>query len=290
MDPDASGTVSPMGDSGQPDQGPPPLELEAFDETPSNPMRRIDPAMLERILGEVLSDPEARKRREEVRAGDPRTDEEIAAIFGDFGLLVDELRARLAVLEAEAERSDETPLELAAEDVIEIGELAPADEELAPEAPPDALPPVPKKKKKRKPRKVYSPEERRLQAASLLYEDVLWLLSVNDGEGALISLERLLVGYEPEGEIKEFLQLNEAKLLNLYEGYIGPFDKVPKKLKLAKGHGMPDAYLAEKRIQKMLKLVNGKSTITKLLKQSKMPPLQACCILNQLRRSGLIEI
>jgi hypothetical protein len=129
------------------------------------------------------------------------------------------------------------------------------------------------------------------RVAMLLYDDVLWLLAINDGEGALISLERLLVIATPSGDLKEFVDLNEAKLLSLYEGYMGPFDKLVQRVPPHEGMGaMPTAYTGNEKIGNVLNLVDGTSSISKIVAGSPYSQLETCCILNQLRRAALVLI
>ena len=132
-----------------------------------------------------------------------------------------------------------------------------------------------------------SAEEELAHAARLLYDDVLWLFSINDGEGALISLERLLIlGYVDE-EISEFLDLNGEKLLGLYEGYIGPFDKVPTRGDTLPS-GMPQGYLSHGELSDLYALVDGRRTIGDLIDLCERTPLETCAGLEQLHRARLL--
>jgi hypothetical protein len=126
-------------------------------------------------------------------------------------------------------------------------------------------------------------------AARMLYDDVLWLFNINDGEGALISLERLLTMGQIDDEVAEFLDLNGAKLLGLYEGYIGPFDKV-----LTRGstspESMPEGYLSHGEFDRIYAMVDGQKTIADMIDASERTPLETCASIEQLHRARLLEI
>jgi hypothetical protein len=190
------------------------------------------------IFAKALGNGVSAGRRPQVLADDARDEEAVKAHFAPLDALIDRLLARLDALAAEeAARtvapSDETVLDLGEADVVEITEdIALMARVATVEAvdvvePPSSATEAPPASKERK-SKSREPIDHAAIATRLLYEDVIWLLGMNDGEGALISLERLLVTNPLQGEIGEFVELNKAKLLNLYEGYIGPFDKVPK--------------------------------------------------------------
>jgi hypothetical protein len=134
-------------------------------------------------------------------------------------------------------------------------------------------------------------EERQVltQRCDLLYEDIVWLFAVNDGEGALISLERMLMLGEPQGDAKEFVETNRGKLLHLYEDYMGPFDRVTR-LGLIDAHvEMPAGYLDSKPIAEVLQLVDGRLTISEILDRAEVPTLVGCAALKQLNRAQVVE-
>ena len=121
-----------------------------------------------------------------------------------------------------------------------------------------------------------------------LYDDVLWLFSVNDFEAALISLERLMIMSHPEGEVASFVELNASKLLNLYESLIGPFDKIPSQ----KPNGAVglSAMLGYAPLATTLALVDGQRSITDIIAASEQGALQTSGVLNQLNRAGFISL
>jgi hypothetical protein len=126
-------------------------------------------------------------------------------------------------------------------------------------------------------------------AARLLYDDVLWLFNVNDGEGALISLERLLTIGQVDEEVAEFLELNGDKLFGLYEGYIGPFDKVPVRGDTTP-EAMPAGYLSQGALQSVFELIDGTRSIADLIDASDQTPLETCASLEQLHRARLVQL
>jgi len=140
-------------------------------------------------------------------------------------------------------------------------------------------------------RKVLSAEERQVLAerCELLYEDIVWLFAVNDGEGALISLERMLMLGEPQGDAKEFVESNHGKLLHLYEDYMGPFDRVTRLGEIDAHVEMPAGYLNAEPIAEVLQLVDGKLTISEILERAEVSTLVGCAALKQLNRAQVVE-
>lgn len=267
------------------------------------------------VLEPAFSDRTARSRRERVLARDGRDEATIGATFADLDRAVEVLRARLVELRAEAEslatmdtatdlrvavdphadplaktrvaprivgvdRGDEIVVDDGLPTASAAGDAEPTTEILAEAATRPAS--------KRVRRTVETDHERR--AAELLYEDVLWLFSVNDGEGALISLERLLMLGRLDGEAREFVDLNADKLLHLYEGYIGPFTKVPVRGEVHLD-SMPRAYLEIPSLDRVWRLVNGERSIAQIMEASSpLTRLETCAGLEQLNRARVIQI
>ena len=126
-------------------------------------------------------------------------------------------------------------------------------------------------------------------AARMLYDDVLWLFSINDGEGALISLERLLTIGQIDDEVAEFLDLNGDKLLGLYQGYMGPFDKVVFRGDTTP-ESMPEGYLSRGEFDRIYAMVDGQRTIGDLIDASERTPLETCASIEQLHRARLLAL
>jgi len=125
--------------------------------------------------------------------------------------------------------------------------------------------------------------------SSMLYSDLLWLFSINDKEGALISLERLLVIGNIDEELDEFLELNGDRLLNLYEGYMGPFERVPVPGQIAP-ESMPKGYFSQGELARLYEMIDGERSIGDLIDASERTPLETCASIEQLRRARLINL
>ena len=174
-----------------------------------------------------------------------------------------------------------------------------AEPEPEPEPEPDAAPRS-KKKKRRKKRTTrgkkvkpapIDPELLPMGSAGwqaeveLLYNDVLRLFSLGDTDGALVSLERLLIVAPINDQIRSFLRINESKLMKLYEGVMGPWSNVP-------GHvGNPQApefFNHHAKFKTILHLVDGQRDLGAILEESYFLPLETCAVVNQLIRAKVI--
>lgn len=124
----------------------------------------------------------------------------------------------------------------------------------------------------------------------LLYDDIVTLSGLNDWDGVLISLERLLVMARLEDHVKEFVDANEVKLLSIYETFLKSFARVPKRLQASIDNSMPRPFLRAEKIAAILQMVDGKATIQDMLKRSALSPLETCSALCQLRRAGVVEV
>ncbi len=259
-----------------------------------------DLAAIERVLAEAFADAEgALERRRTVLEEAGRTEEELAAAYAPVDELIAGLLDRLERALAEEARRAAVPLdelgedggptlELDDADVIEITDeelLQAADEELE-EALEERVTEVAASGGPR----VIPPDVDGRRAAAFLYGDTLWLLGINDGEGALISLERMLALRAPEGDIAEFVSLNQERLLGIYQNQVlGDFQAVlqieasPDELRF------PAWYAKQERVAAVRSLVDGKRTIAQILEASSMSPLETCCILAELKRSGQVK-
>jgi len=204
-------------------------------------------------LERVLSLSGARKRRDDIDEQDPRGAEELESYFEPLDALLGLLEVHIA--EAATRQMD----------VAEVPATRPF-------VPPDPPPNDP------------------ARAADQLYEDIVWLFAVNDGEGALISLERMLQMGEPRGEAKEFVDGNETKLLQLYEDYMGPFDKWVSRGPMNPREDMPSSYLSQGSLAEIYDLVSEGKTIQDMMDDSPLSPLLTCATLKQLHRSHAVEI
>ena len=281
------------------------------------------------VLGVVtpaLSDLTVAARAESIRKSDSRTDAEVAGRWAHLSPIVEAFYTRLGAT-LEVAQDPEPAVDPHAETVgspavIDEDEALPPDPgELALEADgaasrpgtqqelfsdaPEAAPAPPEDEAaalapaEDESSRVDAESHERLQtegagdgldeAARLLYEDVLWLFEINDGEGALISLERLLTIGQVDPDVAQFLDLNGAKLLALYEDYIGPFDKVP-----VRGETTPDAmpagYLSQGALKQVFEMIDGERSIADLIDASERTPLETCASVEQLHRARLVQL
>lgn len=122
----------------------------------------------------------------------------------------------------------------------------------------------------------------------LLYEDVIYLFQSSDTEGALISLERLLIVAPANEAIQEFVALNEKKLVDVYERLIGPWTKIPRRNVESKA--MPTSYLRDAKIERIARLIDGKASVDEIFSKVRFGRLEVCCILSQLQRARLVQL
>ena len=120
----------------------------------------------------------------------------------------------------------------------------------------------------------------------LLYEDVHWLFQLGDVDGALISLERLLVLAPDNEEIQAFVALNEKKLLELYHTVLGDWDRVPRVLEDRAKE--PIATNTSEKMRRVLRHVDGQRTIRQILNGTSLNQLEACSALSQLMRARVV--
>lgn len=265
-----------------------------------------DLAAVERILAETFSDADdALERRRAVLEEAGRTADELTQAYAPVDELLAGLLDRLEEALAQEARRAAVPLdelgeaggptlELDDADVIEITDaelLQAADEELEEEREEElASQAGAETAGETGGSRIIPPDTDGSRAAGFLYSDALWLLGINDGEGALISLERMVALRAPQGDIAEFVSLNQERLLGIYQNQVlGDFGAVlhieasPDALKF------PAWYGTQERVGSVRTLVDGKRSIAQIVEASPMSPLETCCILAQLKRSGQVK-
>ncbi len=174
---------------------------------------------------------------------------------------MDLLRAREA-----AQPAAETAVDV--EELEETKELT-VEEELPPEVPETELPP-----------QVWTAQH------DLLYEDILWLFRVGDNEGALVSLGRLLNVAGQTPELERFLEINESKLVGLYERLLGSFQRPLT----VSDNGLGDRYFWDvQEAQELLKLGRAAGTLATLLERSPYPTMKTLAMAHRLQREGLFQ-
>ncbi|MGM0578151.1 MAG: hypothetical protein ACQEXJ_20670 [Myxococcota bacterium] len=241
--------------------------------------------MLE-ILEPALSDPRAGARRARTLAEDDRSAESIRTAYAGLDAVVELLRRRIeegggATEEVRTVEPGDV-FELQAEGGERVASRAERQRPITRETPTRPV-------TKRRQRSEAEVADMARRAAELLYEDVLWLFSINDGEGALVSLERLLNMGSLEGEAAEFLELNADRLLQIYENYLGPFTRIVRRGAVSV-EDMPAGYLEQGHLGDVWNLVDGERTIRDVLDASRLPPLTACAALEQLARSRVVSL
>ena len=273
----------------------------------------------------ALSDTNARRRILEVNQRDKRTLSAIDQRFRDLDRLVDYLIKHLDdpvpidVPAAPMRKRHDTDMDIAldatiferSEESSEQGaglastqgkSVSEGMTELAPESPLNfPEPPLPPRNSRRDelaataimpapPSWQKPPGFKHVSPVRALLDDVMWLLDIKDGEGMLISLERLMVSHRVEGELAQFVQENETKLLNVYESCLGPFTRTVQGLDDRTGHPMPAAFLNSDKVVCVTELIRDGISLDSLLRTSPYSTLETCCVVSQLRRVGLATV
>jgi len=119
-----------------------------------------------------------------------------------------------------------------------------------------------------------------------LYEDILWLFKVGDNEGALISLGRLLHVAGDTPELKRFLDINQKKLVGLYERMLGSF----KKNLAVAGNGLGDRYFWDMEgARTVLQLGRDCGSVSKLLDQSPLSTMKTLALIHRMAMEGIFS-
>jgi len=125
----------------------------------------------------------------------------------------------------------------------------------------------------------------------LLYDDIVMLSAMNDRDGLLISLERLLVLSKLEDHVRVFIDANESKLVGLYESQLKAFSKVPKKRPPAVDNTMPRVFLRGEKVAEVLLLIDGKASINDIVQRAEgLNRIETLSVIAQLQRAGILDI
>lgn len=125
----------------------------------------------------------------------------------------------------------------------------------------------------------------------LLYDDIVMLSAMNDRDGLLISLERLLVLSKLEDHVRVFIDANEPKLVGLYESQLKAFSKVPKRRPAAVDNTMPRVFLRGEKIAAVLLLIDGKAAISDIVaRAAPLTRIETLSVIAQLQRAGIVEV
>ena len=121
----------------------------------------------------------------------------------------------------------------------------------------------------------------------ILLEDIVSLQAIEDREGALVSLERLLTVAPMSAQVESFLSHNESKLLQYYESLFGPWSRVAR---IKPGDAMPAGYYKLPKIQAVVALMDGKAPLHDVISRCGLRRIEACAVLSQLSRSGSLDL
>lgn len=121
----------------------------------------------------------------------------------------------------------------------------------------------------------------------ILLEDIVSLQAIEDREGALVSLERLLTVAPMSAQVESFLSHNESKLLQYYESLFGPWSRVAR---IKPGDAMPSGYYKLPKIQAVVSLMDGKLPLSDVISRCGLRRIEACAVLSQLSRSGSLDL
>lgn len=125
----------------------------------------------------------------------------------------------------------------------------------------------------------------------LLYDDIVMLSAMNDRDGLLISLERLLVLAKLEDHVRVFIDANEPKLIALYESHLKSFSRAPQMRPPAVDNTMPRVYLRGEKVAAVLAAIDGRATIADIVKQvGALTRIETLSVVAQLQRAGVIDI
>lgn len=121
-----------------------------------------------------------------------------------------------------------------------------------------------------------------------LFADVKSLFEIGDREGALVSLERMIVVAPLTPSIGGFLSHNEARLLDYYQNVFGPFTRT---IVMKKGDtAMPAGYFKIGKVNAVVELVDDARTVQDVIDSSGLSTIEACAVISQLFRSATIDI
>ena len=126
------------------------------------------------------------------------------------------------------------------------------------------------------------------QMAMNLYGDVRALFEIGDREGALVSLERLIVVAPLSPQVAAFLGHNEPRLMEYYSNVFGPFNRL---LFVPDGpNPMPQAYFTMDKVKMVWDLIDGARSVQQIIDACDMRTIETCAVISQLVRSTAVEV
>ncbi len=130
------------------------------------------------------------------------------------------------------------------------------------------------------------------RSAELLFEDALRLFRMGDSDGGLVSLERLLVTTELVDDLKSFVDVNQDRVLELYESVMAPWNRIPERLDPSQApHLAP--FLEQPKVAFVLSRLTGRDnarTIALSCESAGMRRLEVAAVLSQLVRARVIRL
>lgn len=126
------------------------------------------------------------------------------------------------------------------------------------------------------------------QVSQQLFADVRQLFQIGDREGALISLERLIVLAPLNPAIEGFLDQNEDRLLQYYEKAFGPWSRALRVR--ADGPRMPDGFFSVQKVAAVVQWLDGKRPLEVVFERAELRKIECCAVVSQLVRSNAIDL
>jgi len=124
--------------------------------------------------------------------------------------------------------------------------------------------------------------------ADNLFSDVKSLFEIGDREGALVSLERMVVVAPLTPSIGNFLRHNEGRLLDYYQNVFGPFSRVVSMKE--EDQTMPGGYFALDKVKAITSLIDGQRSVQQVIDHSGLSTVEACAVISQLCRSASVNV
>jgi len=149
------------------------------------------------------------------------------------------------------------------------------------------IPPIPEEAIPPQPEMEELPPQIWTRQHDLLYEDVLWLFRIGDNEGALVSLGRLLAVAADTQELQRFLEINESKLVSLYERMLGSF-QLPLQVS---DDGVGDRYFIRPQdASTLLRLGKECDSLGQLIERAPISRMQTLALVHRLHSEGLLSV
>lgn len=130
-------------------------------------------------------------------------------------------------------------------------------------------------------------EEEWGKTEQLLYEDVMNLFALGDQQGAMTSLERLIMVAPNNPTLKSFITKNRNAFHKVYLDQIGSLDRLPFRVTDREYVKIPTS--DEHFLMDIIRHIDGKKTIAQIAKVSGRDEVVVMAVLTHLARCGFIE-